>query len=166
MRIRTLIVLAVVMLVGALTLRFAVIRFGWLPVSEEAVLKKAVALKVTYYVSDAAGQSQAKSMWIDDSRQLSEALAMLHMGHMPDDDVDWDSEPTRAAGQTIPPVEVLFMFDDILARKHLLEGTGKLGGYEVDRTFYDKLCEFVSKLEGRKIIDLRDGWNPHCRTGK
>ena len=45
---RTLVIIAAAMLVGALVLRFLVFQFGWLPVSEEVVLKKAIALKVTY----------------------------------------------------------------------------------------------------------------------
>ncbi len=88
MRPRTLVIVGVVMFVGAVVLRFLVVQFGLLPVSEEVVLKKAVALKVTFFDSTLVpvgnGKAKAfanprKSVWIDDPAEVSEALAALHM---------------------------------------------------------------------------------------
>ena len=110
MRPRTLVIVAGLMLVGALALRFLVIQFGWLPVSEEVVLKKAIALKVTYVDPSAGpnanlnmknggvanvvqqngipvpiGVPKVKSIWIEDPAEVIEALASLRLKENGDD---------------------------------------------------------------------------------
>src|SRR4051794_15020439 len=134
MQPRTLVIVAVVLLVGALGLRFLVFHFGWLPLTEEIVLKKAIALRVDYQVVDTTGAIVGKALVIDDPAEVEEALAALRMK---DDDNEYINgfgrakTPRFGAGMApaITDVEIEFRFNDSgLARKHTFEGPRRLGG--------------------------------------
>src|SRR5580765_1885684 len=71
---RTLAIICVFLLVGSIAARFFVERFELLPISEEVVLKKAVALAVTY--SDGG---KLKKHYVTDPAQVREVLATLRI---------------------------------------------------------------------------------------
>src|SRR5580765_5529925 len=64
---RTLAIVCVILLAGSFGGRFVVKHFGLLPVSEESVLKRAVALVVSYH-----DQDKLKKQLIADSIQVQE----------------------------------------------------------------------------------------------
>lgn len=171
MRPRTLVIVGVVMFVGAVVLRFLVVQFGLLPVSEEVVLKKAVALKVTFFDSTLVpvgnGKAKAfanprKSVWIDDPAEVSEALAALHMKA---DGEDARYQPgwiwCRAVPNPNPHIEIEFKFNEKQSRTHSFEGSNavRLDGYFVDREFRNVIREIVKRHVGHDFDDPRQDWD-------
>src|SRR5882672_10258926 len=98
MRPRTLFVLIGLIFLTAFALRFGVVQYGWLPVSQEAVLKRATAITVTYHF-----QGNYKSLLIDDPADVNAALAALHVQRD-------DYHGTRYWGSNRQPATVSFHY--------------------------------------------------------
>jgi hypothetical protein len=144
MQPRTLAIAAFVLLAGSVALRYLVVHFGLLPVSEEAMLKKAVAITVTYF-----DQDQNKSLSISDPEQLAGLLAALRMQ---DSELYYYSGVTGGGGLWWPtPATVTFEFSNGLSRGHTFNGPYNLGGYTVDEVFFNKLRTLVSNHEGHDV---------------
>jgi hypothetical protein len=143
---RTLGLLLVLIFGLALAGRFVVTKFSLLPVSEEAVLKRAVAVTVTYYF-----KGQTKSLTIDNRAELRDLLGSLHV--LQEDYYGYArfGMPRQQA--------VTFTFPGGRTRHCNFEGPQpyRLGSNQVDGAFYDKLCELVSRHEGEHVdvLDFR-----------
>jgi len=143
MRPRTLFVLLIVIFVGAFALRFGVVQYGWLPVSQEAVLKRAKAISVSY-----VSEGVYKTVLIDDSADVKAILAELRIRRD-------DYYSSRMPGIVVPPTTVSFHFPGSHRRDYNLESPNQLGNYQLDRGFYEKLREIVSWKEGQQVDLLR-----------
>ena len=143
---RTLVLLLVLIFGLAVTGRFLVVRFGLLPVSEEAVLKRAVAVSVSYQL-----KGHSKVLTIDNQAELRELLGSLHLLEENYYGYTRFGMPRQQS--------VTFTFPGGKARHCSFEGPQpyRLGSNLVDRTFYDKLCEVVSRHEGQPVdvLDFR-----------
>jgi hypothetical protein len=137
---RTLVILVVLTFGLALVGRFVVARFGLLPISEEAVLKKAKAVSVTYY-----SEGQNKTLVINDRAEVQELLDTLHL---------LSEDYYGYSNFGVPRLNtVIFVFPDNSLRNCGFHGPEpfQLGDNMVDRAFYLKLCELVSRHEGRPV---------------
>ena len=118
MRPRTLFVLIGLIFLAAFALRFGVVRYGWLPTSEEAVLKRARAVTVCYYLG-----GNYKSLLIDDPAEVQALLAALHVQR----DEYYGARPWGIR----QPVTIGFHFPGGQRRDHTLETPHQLSGYLV-----------------------------------
>jgi hypothetical protein len=136
---RTMFILLVLIFSLALAGRFLVVRFSLLPVSEEAVLKHAVAVTITYNF-----HGQSKSLTISKDDELHELLSTLRVQQE-----DYYAFSLGKARQQ----SVTFLFPNGRTRNCRLEGPQPyhLNGNVVDRAFYAKLCELVSRHEGQQV---------------
>jgi hypothetical protein len=114
------------------------VKFSLLPVSEEAVLKRAVAVTVFYNLNNV--NKDLKALTIDEPDELKDLLAELRI-RREDYIGGFGMRGTRRH-----PVK--FHFPNGQVRDHFLEGPNQLGEFVVDRGFYEKLCEIVSRHEG------------------
>jgi len=146
MQPRTVLIVIVLMFLAAFALRFAVVRYGWLPVSEEAVLKHATAITVAY-----THRNANKFLRIDDPAEVRALLAALHVQRDDAHGVYWSAR--------LPAATIGFHFSSGHYRTHNMDGPNVLGGYQVDRAFYDKLNEIVSRKEGEPVDILARPWN-------
>ncbi len=138
---RTLLILLVLLFGGAFALRFLVIRFALLPVTQEAVLRRATSLSVTYN-SPQGYQTQV----ISDPRELKPLLAAIRVEQ--DDYYYSFGSGGRGANLT-------FHFPS--GQQPLtLESSDKLGSYKVDRAFYDQLNKILSERAGHPVDVLYD----------
>ena len=138
---RTVAVVGVVLLAGAIGLRLLAVHLNWLPVSDEVVLKKAVAISVRYH----NGQ-KFKTLHISDPAEVREVLAQLHM---PDDRDHYYGFARTMVAPTDQPA-ISFHFPDGSRRDHILDQM-PYQGFEVNTSFYDKLSEVVSRHEGKRV---------------
>jgi hypothetical protein len=153
---RTMAIVVAGFLLAAIGGRFAVVQFGLLPISEEVVLKKAVALTVNYHVD-----GKFKTYRISGPSEVREVLAALRVQRE-------DYYRYNSWGGGWRP-QVSFHFPNGSRRDQSFEGPNQLGGFMVDRAFCEKLNDIVSRHEGRKI-DIFEfppngfqggpGWNP------
>jgi hypothetical protein len=141
MQPRTLMILVVLILAGAVGLRFLVVQYDLLPTSEEALLKRAVAVTVQYKVLAAQ-----KSLIIADPVELSDLLQTLRFNG---DEPSYYGKYTRSS--------LTFRFPNGRSREIKLGGPQpyRLGNQSIDRAFYDKLCEIVARHEGQ-AVDVLD----------
>src|SRR5580765_833754 len=147
---RTLGITCVVLLVGSFGAEFFVERFGLLQLSEEIVLKRAVALGVNYYDG-----GELKAQYITDPVEVREVLATLRI----QDKEDYNGAyyySDRAGSGVGTAVE--FRFPNGQVRNHRLYGGNTLGSRVVDRAFTQKLAAIISQREGH-AIDL-SRWQP------
>jgi hypothetical protein len=137
---RTLVILVILIFGLAVAGRFLVVHFGLLPVSEEVVLKQAVAVTVTYNF-----KGHAKTLTIDDRAELRELLATLR--------VQQEDYYGYVSFGMPRQQSITFLFPDGNTRHCRFEGPQPyhLGGNVVDRAFYTKLCELVSRHEGQQV---------------
>jgi hypothetical protein len=145
MQPRTLAIVVVVLVGGAIGLRLLVVHFGLLPVSEEAVLKKATAITVTYYNGE-----KVKSLRISDRDQLREALAALRIhedrhGHY------YGGFAIGMGMGVVPQTGVTFHFPNGTRREHLFSGGGGYQNLELNGQFCEKLSEIISRHEGKRV---------------
>jgi len=133
---RTVAIVVLALLAGAVAVRVLVVRFGLLPASEEVVLKKAVAVTVDYFDG-----SQLKKLRVEDPGEVREVLATLRV-QREDYYGSWNRRPGN---------NVMFYFPNGSYRGFPLESPGQLGSFIVDRAFHAKLCEIASRREGKPI---------------
>jgi hypothetical protein len=134
-------------LVFALGMRFAVFHYGLLPVSEEVVLKKAVALSVGYTLDG----NNRKSLTITNPDQVEEILSLMELRRETFRD-EWRKGGPGAVPGT---ADLTFHFHDRSTRTLAFEARDWLGQYRVNPRFYERLREIVS-LSERKRIELLD----------
>src|SRR5580765_1006927 len=115
---RTLAIVCVLLLGGSFAARYLVGRFGLLPISEEVVLKQAVALGVTYYDG-----GELKTRYITDPVQVSDILATLRIQDK--EDYNGGYYYSGHAGPTAGPA-VEFRFPNGQVRNHRLYGGNSL----------------------------------------
>jgi hypothetical protein len=146
MQIRTLAIFVVVLLVGAFILRFVVVRFGLLPVSEEVVLRKAAFLTVTYIDG-----GRSKSLKIKDGAEVREVLATLRIQVTDTSYYDnvWGGPAPGWSAPLGPSVD--FWFPDHTNRSYTISSPHVLGNMTVDPAFGRKLREIVSRHEGHPV---------------
>src|SRR5262249_19003851 len=120
---------------------------------EEAILKRAVALRVTF----TAPQGAVKVVTISNPDDLGPILAELRV-----------RQEERYREVMFGPRFIVggrnsvdFVFPNGMARNVSLEAPHLLGDCEVDPRFYHKLCEVLSRMEKRPIDLLRD--NPDVK---
>jgi hypothetical protein len=152
---RTVAILTASILLLALGMRVVVYQTGLLPVSEELILKQATALTVAY-----VSGGKLKSLTISQPEQLQELFAVLDLRH----DTNRRDEILAVNGPG-PPFggtgQVTFHFPDRSTRQMYFRGPNWLEDREVNPRFYAKLCEYVSRAEGRPVQLLRDNlWPP------
>jgi hypothetical protein len=137
---RTLVILLVLVFALAFGLRWLVTAYSLLPVSEEAVLKRAVAVTVSYNMG-----GQRKTLTIDEPDELRDLLRTMRFQRE-----QWEGYTRHG----MPPQQTIdFRFPNGRSRHCNLEGPQpyQLSGFVVDKAFYDKLCEIVSRHEGRPV---------------
>jgi hypothetical protein len=140
---RTVAIVAVLVLVAAIGLRVLVVRYSLLPVSEEAVLKNALAITVGYY-----HQGVFKKLQITDPDQVKEVLETLHI--VSDDPDGRFGKVVASTGVILKPeTDIEFHFPDGYTREYKRDG--KMLPLDVDRGFYRKLNEIVSRHAGQAI---------------
>jgi hypothetical protein len=128
-------------LTASVLLRLVVFRYGLLPVTMEAVLKKAVAIQVLYQTD--VGQKQ---LWIGDRAQVDQLLSVLHtMQYAPG-----SHAYGRASGRAL--MNVNFIMPDGSQRS--LYGMAP----DVDPAFFYVLSEIVSRHEGCRIDLASDAY--------
>ncbi len=145
---RTVVLVVGLILLTSFGLRILIFQTGILPVSEELVMRQAVSLTVTYAVG-----GQAKTLTVDRPEALEDLFAVFRLrqreAHR---DVVWRGGPV---GQVPVGGAVKFHFPDHTARQLQFLSRDWLGEFEVDPRFYQRLCDLVSRAEGRRI-DLLD----------
>jgi len=144
---RTVLIIVALILGLAIGLRFLVLRTGFLPVNEEVVLKKAVVVRVTY-----TRRGNPNTVHISDPDELGELMSVLHLRRDRDD--MYFGGPRMGGGGGINSVD--FLFPNGMARNTTMAYATQLGNHEVDPRFHAKLCEIVSRHEGRHINILLD----------
>lgn len=149
---RTVAILVALILLLALVMRAVIYHTGLLPVSEELVLKQAVALTVTY-----SNRGNFKMLTIDRPEQLAEVFAVLDLRRNDPrkDDMIFNQQGLLALGG-----QVTFHFPDRTTRLMVFRGQNWLEDAEVNPRFYAKLCELVSRAEGRPMQLLQDNPGP------
>jgi hypothetical protein len=144
MRPRTMVIAVLVLLLGAFGVRFLVVRFGLLPISQEAVLRHAVAVTVYYQVD-----GKSKTLRISDAREMSELLTTLHLRRN-----DYSYYAFSGPGYNPGGGMVVFHFPKGQQQSHTMTGINQLGEFAVDPAFHTKLCEIVSRHEKKRIDSL------------
>jgi hypothetical protein len=142
MRPRTVAIVILVLLFGALGTRFLVVRNNWLPFDDQAVLRRSVSVTL-YYMAD---QTQ-KKLLIGDAAELRELLATLRI----DNDHDYFFQQPRYSAYA-PIVE--FQFPNGRKQAYTLNETYQLGPFAVDPAFHNKLCDLVSRHEKKRFETL------------
>src|SRR5947209_2131602 len=107
---RTVAILAASSLLLALVMRVVVYQTGLMPVSEELILKKAIALTVTY-----PSGGQARTLFINRPEQLEELFAALELRHTNDSHRKIDMvPPIQPVANMVLPIApgVTFHFPD------------------------------------------------------
>jgi hypothetical protein len=140
---RTLVLLLILILGGAFALRFLVVRFGLLPVSEEAVLRRASAVTVSYSVRPGVVETQT----IDDPRELRELLGTIR--------IENDEYYTTSGVSGTTGVVVTFHYPSGQQMLNV-DSPDKLSNYKVDRAFYDTLNRILSDRKGQPVDLLND----------
>jgi hypothetical protein len=143
MRPRTLVIAILALLIGAFGVRFLVVRFGLLPISQEALLRHAVAVTVYYEVD-----GKSKAMRISDAGEINELLATLRITR------NEYSYGYGGPGYNTGSGVVVFHFPKGQQQSHTMVGTNQMGEYAVDPAFHTKLCEIVSRHEKKKISSV------------
>jgi hypothetical protein len=139
---RTVAIIAVALLVGAFVLRLLVVRFGLLPVSDEVVLKKAVAITVHYF-----DRGKKEVLVITNPGEVSALLATLRIKG---NGYSWVAQP-----QDLDPTPyIVFHFPRGQASLPLVSPRS-LGGNKIDEAFYTQLNEVISLRRGRPVDILR-----------
>jgi hypothetical protein len=133
-------------LVGSLFLRLAVFRFGLLPVTAEAVLKKAKAIQVDYI-----SKGLPKSLRIDKPAEVAELLSVLRL----DESNKWND--MGRFGRGTGARNISFEMPDGQRQSFEFTKRASIGPFGVAPAFYVKLCELVSQHEGRRIDILGSG---------
>ena len=144
---RTVAIVAVVVLAAAIGLRVLVVRYSLLPVSEEAVLKKAVAITVGYY-----HHGSFKKLQITDPEQVQDVLGTLRI--VDELGMARNFGSLAAQGSLVSKIPIEFHFPQGVTREYTLQKQ-MLGGFVVDRDFYRKLNEIASQRVGQ-AIDILD----------
>jgi hypothetical protein len=147
MHLRTLGIVLVVIAALALGLRFAVVHFGWLPVSEQIVLKRATMVRVSYYAGP-----QYKSLTLKDPAEVRELLGSLRITDDGEERYIYSSSYSRVGGPaSLPSIE--FVFPNGQARHYTISGPQPyhLGERVVHEDFYRTLCSIVSRHEGKPV---------------
>jgi hypothetical protein len=144
MRPRIFAIVIFALLAGSLALRCIFVQFNVLPDSEEAVLKKTVAVSVTYFDG-----GQSKSHRISDPEQLADLLSALKIKD--NDHFPFGLNVTKTGDWPEEEATVVFEFANGMSRSHDLWGPRILGVYAVDGQFHKKLQSFVSSHEGHEV---------------
>jgi hypothetical protein len=118
-------------LTASVMLRIIVFRYGLLPVTMEAVLKKAVAIQVVYQTD--VGQKQ---LWIGDRAQVDQLLSVLHTVQYPTGTHGYG----HASGRVL--MNLNFIMPDG-SQRSLYDMAP-----DVDPAFFYVLSEIVSRQEG------------------
>jgi hypothetical protein len=145
MRPRTLALTILCILVVALVLRYCVYRYGWLPVTQEAVLKKAVDIRVTYLMD-----RQPRLMIINDAAERRELLGLLRVN----EDLRDRYHSYRGWGGGPPAKDaasVSFTMPGVRSYSYQLTPDNLMGELLVSPAFFRKLDEIISRHEGRPI---------------
>jgi hypothetical protein len=167
MRPRTLVLVMFGILTASVLIRIVVFRYGLLPVTMEAVLKKAVAIEVYYYVGSAnLGDPGFKPLLINDRAEVERLLSVLHTVDLSHGSRGNGYHPGNAmAGVSfVMPNGTQYGFNrggEYYASRAALVGGGSSGNgvqLEVDPAFFYMLSEIVSRHEGRRIELASDSY--------
>jgi hypothetical protein len=139
------VLLILAILAVAVGLRYVVVRFGLLPVSEEAVLRKAVKVTVYYRVG-----AETKRLDLT-GPELHELFAALDVRR--EDPYRSTGGPYGASATTAAPT-VEFHFPNGMARIYALTTRTELGPLTVGPAFQEKLLALAARHEGRPIESL------------
>jgi hypothetical protein len=148
---RTIAILVGSILLLGLVMRVVVYETGLLPVSQELILKQATALTVGYTSAGAL-----KTVTINRPAELADLFAVLQV-RRPDergDVIALGGPPGLGPGGA--GATVTFHFPDGTARQLAFQGPGWLGPFHANPRFYQKLCDYVSRAEGRPVELLQD----------
>jgi hypothetical protein len=157
---RTIAILVGAILLVSLGLRVALHEGDLLFQSEEGVLKQATSLSVVYRT--AAGQ---KTLTITKPEELADLFSVLDLRRPRPRDEEDVAVPFGARG----PVggTVTFHFPDGTRQPLQFVSEHRLGDTEVNPRFYEKLCGYVSRAEGRQLnrLDEEPGMQPQLENG-
>jgi hypothetical protein len=146
MRPLTVAITCLALIVGAFGLRMLVVRYSWLPVSEQAVLRHSVSVTL-YYVVD----GPVKPLKLNEA-ETAELLAALHVEReYPSYSYSYAGP---APGQSPETATVEFHFPNHSSRSYPLNGKSQLGNLFIDPAFYDKACEIASRHEKQRVEHL------------
>jgi hypothetical protein len=149
---RTVAILAASILLLALGMRVVVYQTGLLPVSEELILKQAIALTVTY-----SSEGKAKTLFVNRPEQLQALFAVLDLRPAGERPTTQDLKVWPVATGVLPIApSVTFHFPDGSRRQMYFQGQNWLEDFGVNPRFYAKLCEYASRAEGRPVQLLHD----------
>jgi hypothetical protein len=162
---RTIAILIAAILLAAFGLRFLVFHFELLPVTEVALLKKATAVTVTYTVwdrKDRQGQflPTSKSLTISKTEEVEDLLAALQLrpSRFRDDRRRREQELVFRGIPVVAAPTVAFHFPDGTSRGGMtFEAQDWLGHMGIEREFYLKMCDLVSRAEGKRVEVLGNG---------
>lgn len=157
MRPRTVFFIVVLILLGAVGMRFLVVRFGLLPVSEQAVLRRAEAITVMYQVNGVP-----KMLYIGDRTEVNELLASLEI-HNEDFQYYYGGSSRNFGTNT---TQVKFHFPGGTEHSFPVYDRMKLGQFGVAPGFYDKLKAVVSRHEKATVDLLTVPVAPDVRPGQ
>lgn len=142
MRPRTVVIVILVLLLGALGIRFLVVRYNLLPFDDQAVLRRSVSVTV-FYTAD----NRQKNLLISDAADVKELLATLRIGN----DHDYYFQQSKYSAYA-PIVE--FQFPNGRKQAYTLNEPYQLGPFAIDPAFHNKLCDLVSRHEKKRFDTL------------
>src|SRR4051794_18476584 len=140
---RTVAILIGAILLVSLGVRVLVFQGGLLPLTHEAVLKQATSLTVQYQTAN--GQ---KTLTLARPEEVADLLSALEL-----------QTPRSAADNEVVVAEqggpgggiVTFHFPDGTGLPLRFTSARELGDFQVNPSFYEKLCRYVSRAEGRPV---------------
>ncbi len=174
---RTLLILMVAIILTSFGVRFIVYQYDLLPINEQALLKKATSLTVTYEIQGKdkkTGQPtlRPKTLTISNPDEMEDLLAVLELrresyrGEMDNGPMVKGRnggmvavDPWGREGWARGTVKVTFHFPDgsIKPRppdEYQFAGPRWLGHWTINEQFYRKLCVHLSRAEGRALDPL------------
>ncbi len=173
---RTLVIVMGAIVLVSFGVRFVVYQHELLPISEQALLKKAMSLTVAYDVpgKDKKGQPilLPKTLTISNPEDIADLLSVLelHRERYRDELDDGPrfrrrnggmvvADPWGREGWTRGTAKVTFHFPDGSTKprppdEYQFADPGWLGQWKVNEQFYRKLCGHISRAEGRAVDPL------------
>jgi hypothetical protein len=150
MRPKTLALFIFFLFAAAMVARFCVYRYGLLPVTQEAVLKKALAIRVHFYLDQ-----QMNIRDINESAQVRELLGLLRMTDDPRTRYHYAFSRMGAPGGARPEPALDFVMPGggRFGSNSTFElvGQNRMGSFDVAPAFFHKINEILSQREGRPI---------------
>jgi hypothetical protein len=142
---RTVAILIGAILVVSVGVRVLLFQGELLPLTDEAVLKRATSLTVFYQTAN--GQ---KALTVTRPEEVAELLSVLEM-RSPRSAAD---DERALVNRRLAGGKVTFHFPDGTRLPLQFSSEEQLGNSLVSPSFYVKLCRYVSRVEGRAIHQL------------